>query len=255
MSANPFKQIEDAYFSLRGKLATGRITREEFTAALAALTLEDAQGHRWRLDAASGKWQVNEHGDWVEADPYARDVEIRDVLPAPPPRAYGQAFSSKPRGGNCGGCGVKGCLVSIALLLVAGIGGFVALQSGALTLTTALNWVGLGPANIEVDNFRDERIAVTILQIETPRDAAPAQISFDLKPFDIRTWVAENPGRYRVTFRIAPNHAPLGECTLTLKSGDEYQFVTLPDRLVVNRVNNPVAVGSDLIVASSRLCR
>jgi hypothetical protein len=52
---NSFPQVEDEYFKLKGKLATGRITQAEFDAALKALMIQDAQGRYWTLGAdASG---------------------------------------------------------------------------------------------------------------------------------------------------------------------------------------------------------
>jgi hypothetical protein len=42
--------------------------------------------------------------------------------------------------------------------VVLAVGGFVAYQSGLLTVDSALNLIGLGPGDVEVDNFRDDTI-------------------------------------------------------------------------------------------------
>ncbi|MDE3089660.1 MAG: hypothetical protein KGJ80_09815, partial [Chloroflexota bacterium] len=64
-----FKSAEDQYFRLKGKLAAGRITREQFDAALKALMIQDAQGRYWILGADTGKWLVHDQHAWVEATP------------------------------------------------------------------------------------------------------------------------------------------------------------------------------------------
>ncbi len=56
MSVNRFQQAEDRYFLLKGQRATGRITREQFNAALKELMIQDAQGRWWMIGVDSGKW-------------------------------------------------------------------------------------------------------------------------------------------------------------------------------------------------------
>ncbi|MDE3092139.1 MAG: hypothetical protein KGJ80_22420, partial [Chloroflexota bacterium] len=65
-SADPFKRAEDAYFRLKGQLATRRITREQFNATLKQLMVRDAQGRWWMLGAESGKWSVYDGKFWIE---------------------------------------------------------------------------------------------------------------------------------------------------------------------------------------------
>jgi hypothetical protein len=174
--------------------------------------------------------------------------------------------SEKPKSsGGCGGCFLTGCLVLIVLILVVGVGGFLAFRSGAITTTTltttVLNLLGRGPATIEVDNFRDDIIQVTINPVdsskESTKDSSAVAGQLSLKPFDIVHYQAQNPGRYQVAFVYASEAGSgnLGSCTLTVRGGDQYQFVTLPDRIAVNRVNNPSSVGSDFVIDTSSLCR
>jgi|GEM_PF-1090679 len=261
-SENPFQRAENEYFRLRGQLETGRITRAQFESALKHLMLQDAQGRHWTLGADSGKWHVYDGRAWIESNPYAA------VSPPPPPFASPPAPPAPPiyvaqtppsaqsKRGGCGGCGgcLIVCLVLIALVASVAVGGFLAYQSGALTPATLLNLVGLGPGDIEVDNFRDDAIQVSIRQVEVAPDAAPASGALSLDPFDIKSYRAQNPGRYRVEFALKQG-GTLGTCTLTVKSGDRYQFVALPARIAVNRANNPSSVGTDFVVQTSSLCR
>lgn len=257
-----YKQVEDEYFILRGKLETGRLTREQFEATLKELMLQDAQGRWWMLGPDTGKWYVHEEQSWVEANPYPSANQTESVSPRPMTLpASGQTQSVVPspapkaKSGGCGrtiGCG---CLALILLLLVGGGGGYLAFQNGMITPATLLNLVGMGPGYIEVNNFRDDAIQVTIRQMDVAKDSTAISSGLNLKAFDINSHRVENPGRYRVEFRATRGGADLGNCALTIRSGDQYQFVATPEQLIVNRANNPASVGTDLIVASSKFCR
>lgn len=268
-STNPFQRTEDEYFRLKGQLAAGRITREQFDAALQQLMVQDAQGRWWMLGADSGKWNVYDGKSWVEGDPHA----VSALPPAPPgglPERGGLRL--KPRsttpepvappapaatksGGGCGKPLACGCLAVILLCIVVWAGGFLAYQSGLITQTTVLNLVGIGPGDIQVDNFRDDTIHVTITQLEVPQDSTPARAALQINAFDVAAYRAANPGRYRVDFGTTRGGTNLGFCTLTIKSGDQYQFIALPDNIVTHRANNPASFGADFVVATSALCR
>jgi hypothetical protein len=140
------------------------------------------------------------------------------------------------------------CVLSIG-------GGFWAYQSGAFTLNNLLNVVGLGPGNIEVDNFRDDKIEVKITQLEPPADSSPIKTSFRLGAFDVHSYAVTQPGKYRVEFSATDKNTNLGTCNLNVRSGDQYQFVLLPERIVVNRANQPSSTGRDFVVETSSLCR
>ena len=274
-----FRRAEDDYFRLKGQFATGRITHQQFEQALQALMIEDDQGRHWSLGVDTGKWYRHDGQAWVETDPYTGAVgQSPSGPPRPPtlPERGGQRGASYPpsplpppafsapyappqraakSGGGCGGCIIPGCLAVIVLIVLLGIGGFVAYSSGALTLNTVLNLVGLGPGDIEVDNFRDDAIQVNVRRID-PTQATPSSGStFNLNAFDVKSYRATNPGTYRVEFRTARGSAILGACNLNIRSGDRYQFVALPERLVVNRANNPSNVGRDFVVQTSALCK
>jgi hypothetical protein len=124
-----------------------------------------------------------------------------------------------------------------------------------LTPEMVLGLVGLGPANIEVDNFREDTVYVSIAQPDAPADSAPLGTSLDLNAFDVRTYRVGQPGRFQIDFGTTSGAADLGSCSLGVGSGDHFQFVALPDMIVINPVDDPVSVGTDLIVSTSSLCR
>ncbi len=85
-----FRRAQDDYFVLRGQLETGRVTREQFDAALKQLMIQDAQGRFWMLGADSGRWYVHDGQNWVEAQP----PSAGGYVPPPPPMAQAQSYSA-----------------------------------------------------------------------------------------------------------------------------------------------------------------
>ena len=292
-NSSPFRQAEERYFTLRGQLDTGRITRAQFDEALAQLMLRDPQGRYWALGGDSGRWNVFQSGVWVEATPEGETPPaLPSARPAPPIPGFSTAppattYSAPPpapvyaappspvpvyspatrpptraepqpaQGGGCG-CGRTlgcGCLLLIVLLLACGGGGYWAYTNHIVTQATFLNLVGLGPARIEVDNFRDDGITVSFSQTDAGKDSTPIQGTLQLNAFDVKAFHTPNAAKFRIDFVTAAARANLGMCMLDVHSGDEFQFVALPDKIVVNRLNNPPKTGTDLIVSSSTLCR
>ncbi len=181
------------------------------------------------------------------------NVNQRIVQPGRPVQSV--QYRPNKRGRGCWLWLACGCLAVILGIVLLGVGGFIAYQSGAISLETVLDIVGLGPADIEFDNFRDETIYISILQLDVASDESPAEAWLEIEAFGIRSYHVVNPGRYLVNFGLSSGGSDLGTCTLTVKSGDQYQFIALPERIAVNRVNDPPTIGTDLVVSTSTLCR
>ncbi len=179
---------------------------------------------------------------------------MRNNQPARKPRPAQTRPPAKRRNG-CLIWGLLGCVGALCLGVALTGGGWYAWDSGMITLDDVLSLAGMGPADIEVDNFRDEAIQINILQLDVAAEATPYQLSLQINSLDIQTSRVPQAGRYQVSFGTTSGGAELGACTLTLKSGDFYQFVPTPQLIVVNNVNDPVSIGSDLVVSTSALCR
>jgi hypothetical protein len=293
-NSSPFRLAEERYFGLRGQLDIGRITRAQFDEALAQLMLRDAQGRYWALGGDSGRWNVFQSGAWVEATPdmgapappglppTLPDVRAASppapiysapppspVYAAPPPSTVYTAARMSPvgtepprapakSGGGCG-CNARtlgcGCLVVLLLLVVCAASAFWAYNSHLLTTTTFLNLAGLGPASIEVDDFRDDGIDVSFSQLDATKDSSPIEGALQLNAFDVKTFHTPNAGKFRIEFVTTAARTSLGGCTLSVRSGDQFQFAALPDKILINRVNNPPQTGTELIMQSSTMCR
>ena len=79
--------------------------------------------------------------------------------------------------------------------------------------------------------------------------------AIQLNAFDVKTFHTPNAAKFRIDFASAAGRSSLGSCTLNVRSGDQFQFVALPDKILINRVNSPPQSGADLVVQSSSLCR
>jgi uncharacterized RDD family membrane protein YckC len=99
-----FQHTEDAFFQLKGQLATGRLTPEQFTTALNELVVRDAQGRYWMMGSETGSWYRFDGAQWLpddpsEAAPTASLPALRPAAPvaSPSPAAGVPAVASVPR--------------------------------------------------------------------------------------------------------------------------------------------------------------
>lgn len=117
MNSNPFQQAEDAFFRLKGQLATGRITPEQFDAAVKELMIQDAQKRYWMLGPDSGKWYVHDGKSWVEAQPPTSDSNVSNRPKIETPVAKSPRRRMFP-------IVAIGCIALLCVLVA--VGGFVA---------------------------------------------------------------------------------------------------------------------------------
>jgi tetratricopeptide (TPR) repeat protein len=74
-------EMERRYFELKGKLAVGAISEEEFKSELERLRFQDTQGRWWMIGAQSGKWYFYDGARWLVGQP----AEARAAEPPPAP--------------------------------------------------------------------------------------------------------------------------------------------------------------------------
>ena len=125
MSDDRFRRSEDQYYVLKGQLASGRITPEQFNAALQDLIVQDAQSRYWMIGAESGKWYVHDGQNWVEAQPYVSAASV--AFPAPPsPPMQAPPHTARPV------LWIAGCGCALTILLGV-IAAFFALSQGLIS--------------------------------------------------------------------------------------------------------------------------
>jgi hypothetical protein len=164
----------------------------------------------------------------------------------PPPQ-------TKKRGG-CGrtlGCG---CLLLILLLALVVGGGYWAYTSGAISPWQVYKLSQPKPLTINLDNLRDDTLYVTVTFLDS-EDDPPFSYDRDLAAFDVRVTYLQKAGRYRIDFGTQSGGADLGACNLSAAAGERYQFIALPDKIVVNRASQPSQVGADYVLSTCSFCR
>lgn len=188
-----FKQAEDQYFRLKGRLTAGRISPAEFEAALQDLMVQDAQGRWWMLGAENGKWYVNDGKSWVPAQPPAGNI------PPPPTLPVSAAPGRATRSLNPG----LVTFVVVFLLAVIGVGALLVLNPGALTSARLVVTATPPPANAAA--------STAPAALPSPSQTASAPVVSETRSLEPPT--------------AAPTNTPLTAATLT---ATEPPSATLP---------------------------
>lgn len=103
-------QMQARFFELKGKLAVGQITEQEFKHELEKLRFQDPHGRWWMIGAQSGRWYYYDGARWLlgdPPDPGAPGLEMGAPIQAipsttqrPNPQSAAQSFSSSDSGAN-----------------------------------------------------------------------------------------------------------------------------------------------------------
>ncbi len=88
-----FREAEERFSRLEAELAAGRISLEQYRAALNELRLTDGQGRLWMLQERTGLWHTWDGAQWIRATPPGT---------APPAGAASPARVPAQEGGGCG---------------------------------------------------------------------------------------------------------------------------------------------------------
>jgi ribosomal protein L40E len=178
------------------------------------------------------------------------------AIPAPPQNAQPAQTPPTPRPRSKRRPLLLGCCVGIPILcLVSLVGGYFAFRSGVIRQTTLLNLVGLGPGSITIMNLSDAAIQVTFTPVKDSKDGESAGLNLKLSVSEVSTREA-TPGKYRIEIlRESAGASMEGACTMTLRSGDRYRYVALPNGIIVDRANSPSKKAEDLVPETSAFCR
>jgi|GEM_PF-4535376 len=66
---NQFQRVQMEYARLRGELAAGRMTLQQYEAAVNAMRVQDQHGRYWMMGTVDGLWYVYDGRSWWRADP------------------------------------------------------------------------------------------------------------------------------------------------------------------------------------------
>ena len=169
----------------------------------------------------------------------------------------GSAAQPPPQAGKRGGCARTlgcGCLLLLLLLALVVGGGYWAYRSGAITPWQAYKWTQPKPISINLDNLRDDALHVQVTFLDS-EDDPPFSYQRDLAALDVIVTYMQKAGRYRIEFGAQSGGADLGVCNLKVAAGERYQFIALPDKIVVHRASNPSQAGGDYVLSTCSFCR
>jgi hypothetical protein len=65
---NPFQRVQMEHGRLQGELAAGRISRQQYEAAVNAMRVQDQSGRYWMLGAYDGIWYYYDGRSWVRTN-------------------------------------------------------------------------------------------------------------------------------------------------------------------------------------------
>lgn len=118
-----FQHIQEEYYKLRGQYSVGRLSAQDFDAALQAMTVQDAQGRLWMIGANTGTWYYTDGGSWLPGNPF--QVETVDATAE---RVGPSAVEPTDPDGTDGlsgrGLALPFLATSVILMIVAGIAFF-----------------------------------------------------------------------------------------------------------------------------------
>jgi len=146
-------------------------------------------------------------------------------------------------------------LLALALfaLIVLLFGAKALFREGHLNKRSMKKAFGMAPAEVRMLNLRDATVNVRGARLGTDADK-PEEGALDTPPGERRIFANLRSGRYQLTFST-PEGGALGECTLTLRDNDAYDFIAAEHGLAI--VKNGVRTDdvAELDVLTSTLCR
>jgi hypothetical protein len=111
-----FAQVEAEVARLRGELASGELSADQFKAQLQELMVQDATGKWWMIGYETNQWYVHDGANWVRADPPGYAPQ-RSPVPTMP-----QSMSPpKPKTSR-----LQGCTTFVTGLILTAAAGFFA---------------------------------------------------------------------------------------------------------------------------------
>jgi hypothetical protein len=170
-------------------------------------------------------------------------------MPPPGYRAVPVGAVAPTRAGRSAGAKF---LIAILALIVVGLVAALALATGAISSKSILGLIGQGSASVTVQNLRDDLVSAVLINTTSGQAVTGSRIG-DLGSFDAGTAVA-SAGGYLLRIRTAQGGA-LTDCSLTLRSGDHYLVVVIPDGTLLRRNDEEPLTLDEITADRSALCR
>jgi hypothetical protein len=170
---------------------------------------------------------------------------------------YGQPYQpyqpyAQDRSRGATGTGGKVVLFVLGVLLVVFVGVITGLVTGLIAYSDLARLLGMGPAEIYVQNLRDESISVSVQRLDSGGSVVIGRED-RLGSGDVRAYPGREPGPWNVRF-VADGGAEIGRCELNAAGNGRYTFMVLPEVIVISSAGQAPGSGDDLVVGQSPLC-
>ena len=144
------------------------------------------------------------------------------------------------------------CCCSVILL---GGGGYYLITSGQLNVDDITGFLGMGPAKIQIANLTDTTLdaELTYFDEETGEERNPESLEMD--EYDIRTITGLSARNYTLIFTTGSGVPQGGVCKLSIKGGDSWVFMAVPEGIGVIRNGEAVESNTDVNILTSFLCK
>lgn len=142
------------------------------------------------------------------------------------------------------------CLLS--LLALGGVGYYM-YTTGQVTPMQLMNMVGVG--EVSVANLTDETLAIELIQLETESGEPSSFERLGLAEFDVDSIGAIPPGSYQLTLESESGQPGNINCYLTIKRGDVYQIVGVPEGFAISLKGYEADSSTELDMRTTSLCQ
>ena len=146
-------------------------------------------------------------------------------------------------------------VISICCLALAGGAGYYLYTNGKIDLNQILSLTGMGPSEIQVINLSDGPITAQLERIDDETGESYNQGDLDLAPYDIASYRNLYTSDYILQINVPNGQPPNSTCNLTIKGGQVYRVVTVPEGTVIARDGNKVDTVEELDMTTSSLCQ
>ena len=140
------------------------------------------------------------------------------------------------------------------LVITGGIGYFL-YRSGQLDMNQFLSFGRVDPGEIQVINLSDGPIEVQLERISEDSEENINKGTLDLAPYDISSFPELSTSEYILHIKVPNGLPPNSTCRLTIKRGQIYRVVTVPEGTVIALDNNDVTTIEELDMTTSSLCQ
>ena len=144
-------------------------------------------------------------------------------------------------------------IVVVIILLV--LGGLWSLKNGLISRRHLMNTLGQGKGEVTMLNLSDNVLNVDLKRVDLPKDKQEFDSTLEIKPDERKGLASLERGRYELTFASGSASKPAGTCTITINSGDAYEFIRATKGIIVIRTGAKQSSFEDLNITTSSLCR